>query len=128
MNKAIKIEITRGEGRRDMDFDTHVFNTWAEANAHIAKIVKTVEGHSDKVDFAVYFEDTHSYKGTMCVKSDEEETLTDHIRDFLAFEMGISKPAHLSEAQYADFIDKREELSPDHMEEIRYFAANYKIG
>ncbi len=131
MIKATNIDITRGEGRRDMDFDTHTFSTWAEANAQIAAIAKTVEGHADKVDFAIYFEDGYIYNGTICVKNadlHEEESLSDHIRQHLAFEMGIAKPAHLSEAQYAEFNRNREAHSPELLTEVANFATNYQIG
>jgi hypothetical protein len=131
MIKATKIEMTRAEGRREMDFSTYTFGTWEVANDRIADIAKTVEGHSDKVDFAIHFEDGFIYNGTICVTpadADGYVTLTDHIRDFLSFEMGVRKPAHLTEAQYADFIEKRAEISPDHLAEVQKFATTYRIG
>ncbi len=130
MIKATQIEVTRGEGRSDMDFSTYVLATWEEANNRIADIAKTVEGHADKVDFKVRFEDGYAYAGTICVKNAdlmEEQTLTGHIREFLAFEMGLSKPAHLSERDYGQFMTMRA-ANTEHVEEIARIATNYRIG
>lgn len=120
------IEITRAEGRNDADYSVKTCSTWKEANAIIEGIASTVEGHADKVDFQVTFDDGYIWAGTICVNA-ENKSISDHIRQFLAFELGLAKPAHLSEAQYNEFLIKRSSI-PAAFEELQRVATTYRIG
>ncbi len=121
------IEITRAEGRNDTDYSVKTCSTWKEANAIIEGIAKTVNDiGAAKVDFQVTFDDGYAWAGTICVNA-ENKSISDHIRGFLAFELGLAKPAHLSEAQYSEFLVRRQSI-PAAFEELQRVATTYRIG
>lgn len=123
---AVTIAITRAEGPARL-CRTRVFKTWKNASAALLAAAHTYPegGCYDKHDLVVTFKDGETYQGRLDCKRDGGDCdVAAHVREYVEFLAGVNKPAHMTEAQYADHMRS----DPNQMGEALAFLATYQIG
>lgn len=115
--KVIRVELTRAEGPSDL-CGTKFFNSLAEADAQLRENALTAPegGGYDKHDFTLTFEDGETYEGRIDVvhpnnkRGTKNETIGEHVRDFLRFSSGLytkdELPKHFKTlSSYLEFVN-----------------------
>lgn len=122
MNNIKTIEIIRREGRVNQTNIKHYAESWKDADEILNSMATTapVEGY-DKTDFHITFKDGTTYNGRYDLKHLDVEiaNLFDHVKDFILYHAGLSKPLWLSREQY------KNSLSGIDKESYKDFAREY---
>jgi hypothetical protein len=130
-----RITIERAEGYTDDPYwkagETRTFTDWEIARAALIKLCCSLDPSRpgyDKCDFTVEFEDGNLYTGRFDAahpdsSSYEQADLQKHIRDYVQFMAGLSRPSHMSADDYKRFM-----LSNDRRGDAVEFLKLYEVG
>jgi len=129
--QPVKIEIRRAEGRTDECTDWKAYESFADADRMLGLWARTApkDGSYHKCDFRVTYADGETYEGRFDLVFKDlhgTELLERHMRDHVTFSAGVRCPGHISEADYARYLN--EIVGAECMASYRKFLDSYEMG
>ena len=122
-----EIVITRAEGLISECGKKFIAKSYSDAEAILSQMSKTApqSGGYDKTDFIVTFADGETYQGCYDLRYTREESLGEHMRNFIEWYAGLTQNPHCGKIQYDAFMARQ---SPEEVQEAKLFLATYQIG